>query len=309
MPSLRVLYRDTDRMPYLCVLKEACSERGLELVIVKAEGREFGELLQRGQADVLAENYWGLQSFRARGEPFLSVASAVSFLNERLFIHPDLGGLLGLNGKRFAIRETGPQLLIPALWLKDHGLKVEQVIYSERETGRWGHWTKVAEGECQGCFVTDLYAQAPHAAGLKEIPIARYGFLGNVTLTLTEGLIGSRGADVQTLVDSCFAATRTFKSDRAATLRIMAGEPRRLLETQLEVPDDASLERIYETLRDELSDNPVPTADAIWNVWRMRLDTAPELVNFNPLLMWDLSFARRAWQAQHYTGSHHARGS
>ena len=298
MPSMRVLYRDADRMPYLCVLKKACSERGLELVIVKAEGREFGEQLQRGQVDVLAENYWGLQSFRARGEPFLSVASAVSFLNERLFIHPGLGGLSDLNGKRFAIRETGPQLLIPALWLKDHGLNVEQVIYSERDTGRWGHWTKVAEGECQGCFVTDLYAHAPRAAGLKEIPIERYGFLGNVTLTLTKGLIGRRSADVQTLVDSCFAATRTFKTDKAATLRIMAGEPRSLLETQLGVRDDASLERIYETLRDELSDTPVPTADAIWNVWRMRLDTAPELVNFNPLLMWDLSFARRAWLSQ-----------
>lgn len=294
MPSLRLLYRDIDRLPYLCVLKEACSDRGLELVMVKAEGREFGELLQRGQVDVLAENYWGLQSFRARGEPFISVASAVSLLNERLFIHPDLDGLSDLNGKRFAIRETGPQLLIPGLWLKDHGLKVQQVVYSERDTGRWGHWKKVAEGECQGCFVTDLYAHAPRAAGLKEIPIARYGFLGNVTLMLTEGLTGGRSADVQTLVDSCFAATRTFKTDREATLRIMAGEPRQLLEKQLEVRDDASLERIYETLRDELSDTPVPTTDAIWNVWRMRLDTAPELVNFNPLLMWDLSFARRA---------------
>lgn len=294
MRSLQLLYRDVDRLPYLSVLKDACSERGLELVIVKAEGREFGELLERGQADVLAENYWGLQSFRARGAPFISVASAVSLLNERLFVHPDLDGLSDLNGKKFAIRGTGPQLLIPGLWLKDHGLKVQQITYSEQETGRWGHWRKVAEGECQGCFVTNLYAHAPRAAGLKEIPIGRYGFLGNMTLTLTEDLIGSRSADVQTLVDSCFAATKTFKTDKATTLRIMAGEPRSLLETQLEVRDNASLERTYETLRDELSDTPVPTTDAIWNVWRMRLDTAPELVNFNPLLMWDLSFARRA---------------
>ena len=54
------------------------------------------------------------------------------------------------------------------------------------------------------------------------------------------------------------------------------------------------LRHLYEILRDELDDPPVPTLEAVLNMRRMRLKSAPELASFNPLLMWDLSFARRA---------------
>lgn len=62
--------------------------------------------------------------------------------------------------------------------------------------------------------------------------------------------------------------------------------------------DEDALRNLYQVLRDELSSEPVPTAAAIANTHRMRLDRSPELADFNPLLTWDLSFAR----AVHHQG-------
>ena len=87
-----------------------------------------------------------------------------------------------------------------------------------------------------------------------------------------------------------FQATRMFKTDAAAALRILREEPRELLGQQLDVSTDDRLEKIYSGLRDELAEEPVPTAEAIANTRSMLLNTTPELADFNPLLMWDFSF-------------------
>jgi hypothetical protein len=289
-------------MPYLWTLKHVCATHGLDLELVNASvfggPVDLGEVVERGEAEVTAENYWGLQSFRARGVPIVCLATAVSHFNEGLFVRPDIATPADLNGQKFALRQVGPSQYIASRWLAERGIQVEKVIPPEREIGRWKHWMLVASGECAGCFVTNFYADDPRQAGLKELPFERYGFIGNVTLSVVESLIAARKADIQTLVSSAFEATRLFKHDRTTALDLMRGEPLRLLRTERDIPDEAALERVYEIVRDELSEVPLPTAEAIDNVWRMRLENTPELRGFNPLLMWDLSFAREAMQAQ-----------
>ncbi|HEX9880500.1 MAG TPA: ABC transporter substrate-binding protein [Candidatus Binatia bacterium] len=292
MKVLKLLYRDVDRTPYLYTLKHAAEKYGLELQMERATGPQYGEHLESGKADVLAENYWGLQSFAARGVPFFSVASSVTWMNETLLVHPSISIVDDLRGKKFAIRKIGPSEILPGLWLKDmrlHG-DVEQVFVSESEVGRWGNWKKVLQGECHGCFVTNLYADEALEAGLKAMPYERYGILGNVTLTVSGRMIDENRENVQNLVNATFDATRIFKNDRSTTLEIMGKEPRKLLK----VDNDKKLERFYEILREELSEVPLPSAEGIANTLRMRLDRSPELASFNPLLMWDLSFAREA---------------
>lgn len=299
---MRVLYRDVDRVPYLWMLKEACARRGLELELVNASAFggpvDLGEVVERGEAEVTAENYWGLQSFRARGVPVVSVATAVTHFNERLFVRPDIGSVQDLDRKKFAFRSVGPSQYIAVLWLAEQGIRYEKILPQEREIGRWRHWTLVQEGECAGAFVTNFYADDPRSAGLKELSFEPYGFIGNVTLTVIEPLIANRGGDVQTLVNSAFEASRLFKTDQRATMEVLRGQPLQMLRTERSIPDEAALEHVYHTLADELSDIPVPTAAAINNAWRMRLESAPELRAFNPLLMWDFSFAREALRAQ-----------
>ena len=223
MEHVKVLYRDDDRLPYLCAIQHCATRFGLDIELRQATGRAFGEVLEAGEVDVLAENYWGLQSFRAGGAPFVSLATSVSHLNEQLYVHPSVHRIEDLRGKRFAVRSIGPQQYITDLWLTDMGLAddVEQVIISEPDVGRWMHWKLVLEGEFHGCFVTNSYADAPREAGLPLIPTERYPFLGNVTLTATESFTKERAAVAQALVDAAFAATNLFRTDPETTTSIM----------------------------------------------------------------------------------------
>jgi len=288
---LRVLYRDYDRAPYLFTIKHCAERYGLDLALEKAPlGGRFPEFLAEGATDVLAENYWGLQSLRAGGVPLVSVATAVTNLNEKLFVAPSIATVSDLAGKSVALRGLGPSALIGALWLKDHCPTAGGVVVSEDEVGRWGNWKKVVSGDCAGAFVTNFYQDAPLGAGLHELAIEPYGFIGNVTLTTTEDIARARRDEVQSLVNAAFDASRLFKHDRAASLAIFAREPKALME----IKDDKEMARIYDILAGELSEAPLPSAEGISNTRRMRLARDPDLAGFNPLVMWELSFARAA---------------
>lgn len=307
MDSLRLLYRDVDRTPYLFTLK-ACAERlGLKLELIRFDmmslassgptGLDWGELLMSGAVDVVGENYWGLQSYRAAGRPVLCLASNTSLWTEKLLVGPGIKSIDDLRGTRFALRSPGPQALLPKVWLADMGLasSVEVVTYPDQEVGRWQHWTKVASGECHACFLTNVYADRALAAGLTELPYRPYPFEGgNVTLTITEALAQRQPEAVQALVDAAFDATAAFKSDPETVLAIMRTQCARLLAENFGELDDERIRRLYEVLRDELSDSPLPTPEGIASARRIRLGTAPELEAYNPMIMWDLGYARRA---------------
>ena len=291
MRKLRVLYRDYDRAPYLYVLRETAKRRGLALDLNKAElGGRYAEFLLDGATDVLAENYWGLQSAAAGGAPLVSLATAVNHLNEQLFVHPSIARLEDLQDKCFALRGVGPSELIVRLWLKDNGLAaIKTVVVPEDEVGRWGHWKTVVSGRCHGAFVTNFYRDEPLRAGLNPFPLTPYGFIGNVTLTSLKGLVKARPNDFADLVSAAFDASRMFRHDLHSTLGILQGEPRALLNL-----DEPGMERVHGILRAELSERPLPTLEALSNTHRMRLSKDPNLAEFNPLLMWDLAFAREA---------------
>jgi len=292
MSELRLTYRDIDRAPYLYALKHVAEKYGLTLHLNRVDLRgPYPEFLLDGKTDVLCENYWGLQSFRARGQRWISVATAVTNLNEVLFVHPSIAKIDDLRGKKFAIRMTGPSQLIPQLWLNDHGLSdVEPVIYAEKDTGRWGSWKKIAGGTCHGGFITNFYQDEPRAAGLKELAIEPYGFIGNVTLTTTEDMAKNRSGDVQSLVDAAFDATELFRKDPDAVLAIFKATGESLREQITE----AELRQIFVILSGELSQYPIPSADGIHNTRRMTLFNSLDLKTYNTLAMWDLSFARTA---------------
>lgn len=310
MAELDVLYRDVDRSPYLYTLRHCARRYGVDLQLRRldpamlpagASGEDWGRLLEDGEVDVIAENYWGLVSFAARCAPFSTVASAVHRWDEHLLVAPGVHAVEELSGGRFAVRDTGPQRLFPELWLTDLGLvdEVEQVLVSQHETGRWGHWKAVVSGGCHACFVSPLYAAPAFDAGLRELPWSGYAFEGgNVTLTTTEEVVARRGTAVQGLVDAAFDTHQLFHEDRATVLAIVENECADLLAEHFAIGSDTSLEQLYELLRAELAASPVPTADGIRTAQRLRARSSPELAEFNPLLMWDLSFARQAWRSR-----------
>ena len=143
--TLRILYRDPDRFPYLALMRRCARQRGVELDLERwafgarltRTGEEWGDLLEREEVDVIAENYWGLQAYRARGVPFLTLASASHSWTEKLYVHPSITRIGELAGTRMALRGVGPQTLFPAMWLADVGLAedVGTVLFPSQRPG------------------------------------------------------------------------------------------------------------------------------------------------------------------------------
>jgi hypothetical protein len=296
MATLRGLWRDSDRLPYLHVVKHAASAYGLDLQLAPARGREYAEILLGGDCDVLLENYWNLQSYRARGEPLACVASALNRRNEKLLARDGVADIQDLRGGRLAVRGQRPTDLIEPLWVKDAGLEddLEVVLVPESETGRWGVWRKVVQGEADAAIVTNLYADEALAAGLHEIPMPLdpYGFLGSVVYTTTRANVAGRHQEIESLVRAAFDAALLFRDDPRTVMELMSHIPAEEMKAPMvTLESTAKIESVYRIIRDELAYPPAPTLDAISNFHRMTLLASQDLADFNPLLMWDLSLA------------------
>jgi ABC-type nitrate/sulfonate/bicarbonate transport system substrate-binding protein len=298
MSALKVVYRDVDRSPYLYAMRHCARSYGLELEVTLGgfTPTEWEQGLAAGAVDVLAENYWGLQTLVAKGAPFVCVATAATAWGDQLLAREGIASVGDLRGKKLAVRGLGPQELLPGQWLADMGLasEVQQVTYSEKDTGRFGNWKPVAAGECDACFISRLYLEAPLAAGLHVVPYGTYDYIGNVTLTTTRALIQGRHKDIQNLVNAAFDASTMFKTNTPAALEIIRGAPRELVSRQLDVSTEERVRLLADGLADELADAPFPTAEGISTTRRMLLGRSPELATFNPLTMWDLSFGLHA---------------
>jgi hypothetical protein len=291
MAKFRILWRDADRLPYLYTLKSCVEQYGLEVEMARAQGQEYADLAIRGDAEMLLENYWNLQFSRAKGEPLICVGSALSSINETIVAGPGITRLEDLNGKRLAYRDMRPTNLIDPLWARESRLGVELVPANEREVGRWQSWRLVQSGAADAAIVSKLFADEPTKQGLTPISMGTFGFLGSVVFTTTRQVIDSRPGDIEAFIKGAFDAAQTFKHDRAASLSIMRGAPEKLM--SFDVEGDAHLERLWEILSEEIAETPLPTAEAISNFHRMTFPEYEELKGYNPLTMWDTSFALR----------------
>ena len=294
MGTLRVLWRDADRLPYLHTIQHAAKAYGTAIELMPAHGREFGELLLDDRVDVVAENYWNQQINRAKGWPLVSLACAVNTVNEQVVVKSGIRSLHDLHGKRIAIRDMRPTNLADPLWLRQIGLRdAELVLVPEAESGRWAPWRRVVDGDCQAAIVTNLFLEPALEAGLTVLEVPRFGFLGNVVYTTTLEKRDRMRADMVALVRAAFDAVKTFRKSPATVLRIMDDIPQDLMQPpNITIANAAEKQRVYEKLRDELADPPIPTPEAIANFHAMALPEYPELAGHNPLLMWDLSIAR-----------------
>ncbi len=296
---MRLLYRDVDRLPYLLVLQRAARARGLDLELVRHQQiakEDWGESLKRGDVDAIAENYWALVRYRAAGDPFVTVASASNSWDEIFFVRPDVRSVNDLKGKVMATRSTGPQQWFPYVFLDRMGLRddVEVVVVPESEVGRMAYWKRVAEGDCAGCFVPPLYDDGPRAAGLRELAYPRYAFNGgHIIPTTTEAYIHDNRAAVQSLVSAMFDACAHLN----ASLDNMVAAVRESIDDLREhftLSNDADILRLSTMFQSEIAPVPIPTVDGLRNALDIIRVRFPDLRDFDPLIMWDLSFARAA---------------
>lgn len=300
MLQMRMRYRDVDRLPFLNGLRRSAQARGLDLEISKhkqAGSEDWGEALRRGDVDALAENYWGLQRYRAQGVPLVTVASAAHSWVELLLARPGIKTLRDLRGKKLAVRLTGPQRSFPQALLKSANLAgdVEMVVYAESDTGRWGHWKKVADGSCDACFMLPAYAEGAKAAGLTEVPYGSYAFDGaHIIPTTTESFIERNRDAVMLLVEAMFDTCARVNAE-PAWFRELTVESVEALREHFPLEDDAAIDRFCAAQQPEIATVPIPTPEGLAHAYDVAVLQYPEIAGFNPLLMWDLSFARAAY--------------
>jgi hypothetical protein len=292
-----MLHRDVDRLPYLIALRRSAHARGLEIEIRRHQQsgtEDWGENLRQGAVDVIAENSWALQRYRAKGVPFVSLASAAHEWKELLLARPGITTLADLRGKKLAARLTGPQASFPNVLFERTGLwgEVEIIVYSEKETGRWGHWKKVADGTCDACFMLPSYVAPAYAAGLHDVSYPAFAFDGaHIVPTTTEAFVAGNRATIHTLVESMFDTNARIHADYL-WFRDCASEAREALLEHFTFHDEASFVQFCNVQRAEIAPLPIPTAHGIANAHDVAVPQFPDVAGFNSLEMWDLSFAR-----------------
>jgi ABC-type nitrate/sulfonate/bicarbonate transport system substrate-binding protein len=300
MPQMRMRYRDVDRLPFLNGLYRTAKARGLDLEISRHKqvgSEDWGEALRRGDIDALAENYWGLQRYRAQGVPLVTVASAAHTWVELLLARPGIKTLQDLRGKKLAVRLTGPQRSFPLALLASVKLDddIGTVVYAESDTGRWGHWKKVVDGSCDACFMLPSYADGAKAAGLIEVPYGSYAFDGaHIIPTTTESFIARNRDAVELLVEAMFDTCARINSD-PAWFRELTIESLEALREHFPLEDDAAVDRFCAVQLPEIAALPIPTPQGLTHAYDVAVLQYPEITGFNPMLMWDLSFARASY--------------
>jgi hypothetical protein len=296
--SLSLLYRDVDRLPYLHALRRCAAAGGLQVDLVRHRqtgNEDWGEVLRRGEIDAIAENYWALQRYRAAGVRFVTVASAAHRWMELLLVRSGIDALRDLRGRKVAVRMTGPQASFPKVLLGRLGLldAVELIVYSEKETGRWGHWKPVADSACDACFILPAYSDAPLAAGLSPIPYPDFGFDGaHIIPTTTESFVARNRDVIRGLVRAMFEAGERIAADPGWLLEIVRADCVEALREHFLLADDAEIARFTERQRSEIAPLPIPTVEGLRNALEVAREQYETLEGFNPLVMWDLSFAR-----------------
>ena len=295
--ELHALYHDVDRLPYLLLIRDHARKHGLTLHFEehRRNGNEdWAEVLRREETDLIAESYWRLQRYHAAGTPFVAVASAVHDWTELLLVRPGIGSAADLRGKRVAVRGTGPQVVFPRVLFRELGWDVDLITFSEKETGRWGHWRRVVDGDCDGCFMLPLYADDALAAGLHPVAYPAFPFDGaHVTVTTTDRVLADKRPAFALLVRAMFDAAEDVRKHPAA-LDADVLEAREALSEHFDVSSGARLSRLSALLREEVWETPVPTPRGIENARVLAREHYPELDDYNPLLMWDTSLAREA---------------
>lgn len=140
--------------------------------------------------------------------------------------------------------------------------------------------------------MTPLYAEPGFAGGLHRIDIPMMPFEGGLIVpTLTEAYIAANRETVATLVRAMFAACGRIAADPAWLLDITREQCLESLREHFTFADDAAVARFAQTYLGEVAPDAYPTLRGLENALEVASLQYEGLDGFNPLTMWDLSFA------------------
>lgn len=291
MQSLTLAYRDDDRTPVIFAIREMAKHHyDLEVRVVKILDEEaFEAALFDGAGDILIEHLEYLYERAAQGKKVTMFCAPSKGGGLHLVVSPRVQTAEEFKGKTMAVRAQGQPHAV-TLWLRMMGLdkEVKTVVIDDKEIGRWGHWKKVASGECIATFMSPLYLPNAHAAGLKVLPVPEIPIVGHFAQACLSEFARRRADALRQYVKAALHALAWLTSRPAEALSSLSTE----LKTSMKLDDEGELKRRFDSVIGGLKTRPYPTAVALANTYEIATLEYPGAKGLNPLSLWDLHWVK-----------------
>lgn len=182
MRTVRLAYRDRDRLPFIeCVREMARRHYGVEVAVQRIDTTEgYEDALFDDGCDVIIEHLEYLYARAAEGAEVTMFCAPVSGSGVQLVVPPAVASVSELSGATIAVRTSGrPESVFMRLRALRLDPEPNTVLVADAEVGRWGQWKKVVSGECAATFMSPIYLPQAEAAGLKVLPVPDIPMVGN----------------------------------------------------------------------------------------------------------------------------------
>ena len=291
MNTLKLAYRDDDRTPLIFCIKEMASRHygvNLEVILIKPQ-LEFEAALFKGSCDVIIEHVEYLHAEAGNGKKILFFCAPQIFRGLELVVPQNINSIQEFRGKTIAVRALGRPYAV-SLWLRAVGLDkdVRTMIIGDKEVGRWRQWTKVASGECIGCFVEPIYLRAALSAGLKTLSVPEIPVVSLYAQACLTKFAMENSSVLLNYVKAVIHAVCLVLYRRDEAMEIISQEPMK----RMKINDRAELRRQVDCMARKLQVKPYPSAEAIINTHEIAVDEYGARLQ-NPLTLWDLHWVKQ----------------
>ena len=290
METIRLAYRDVDRLPVIyCIREMARRHYGVDVRVLQIKDYdEFESAIFADAADVLIDHVEFLYKEAAEGKKVTFFCAPKIVRGLELVVPKGLERLEEFAGKTMAVRDSGRPHAIN-LWLRMVGLedKVRVVIVKDDEVGRWSQWKKIASGECIASFIDPLYVSDALQAGLKVLAVPDIPVVGHYAQACTSDFAREKSSLLRSYVKAVIHALCLMKYDKLGALRIVSGEPMK----RMNIDDPQVMARHFAAIVEKLQVKPYPTPEAISNTYEIAVKEYGA-AGMNPMTLWDLHWVK-----------------
>lgn len=175
------------------------------------------------------------------------------------------------------------------LYLRKHGLEDGRDVHLVSGDRKGVERTRqVMAGEFDATFLGVVDQLRARAMGAHVVELPTMPMIEGVTVTTTTRYVNAHPEEITGLLHALVDAIHFFKTQPQGTLAIINQTCRELLK----LSSDEELEHLYREQAACYQPKPYPTIEAIQNVFALGVKQTPEIVDFNPLVMWDLHHLR-----------------
>ena len=290
MPTLRLAYRDEDRIPVIFCIKEMARRYynvDVEVILIKGT-KEYEAALFNDACDVIIEHLEYLYPAAAEGKKVTMFCAPSLRRGLELVVPADVQSVEAFRGKNLAVRTSGrPHALV--LWLRmmglENGMKIQMV--GDNEVGRWNQWKKVVSGECIATFMSDLYLPNALPAGLKVLPVPDLPVVAHYAQACLSEFARENSDLLRDYTKAVIHAACLMILRKEEALKIVAQEPMK----RMKITDHRELERQFDSIVKLLQLKPYPTPQAIANTFEIATGEFGG-ADVNPLTLWDLHWVK-----------------